>query len=352
MVTEEPSVIAAASYAAKLITASGGFRTTIHNRQMIGQVILYDIVDLQKATETILTNQSHLLRIANDAHPSIVTRGGGARELWVEHLTDDNTVFLVVYFSVDTQEAMGANMVNTMAEALKTPLAELTRGTVLMAILSNYATNSLVTATCQIDSQLLSTNYAEAETIAMRIAKASQIAQIDTYRATTHNKGIFNGIDALILASGNDWRAIEAGAHAFATRTGRYKGLSTWEYDKTQQKLIGTLTLPMPIGTKGGSIGLNPTVKIAHDMLGNPTAKELASIIVSLGLAQNLAALKALTGKGIQAGHMALQAKSLLLMVGAHAENIEILIPKLLAKPHLNLDSARQVLAEYHTNSF
>lgn len=347
MVTEEPSVVAAASYAAKLIATAGGFKTEVHNRQMIGQVALYDLDDYNTAKSIILENQNNLIALANKAHPSIVKRGGGAKKLWVKEAFDDENAFLVVYFSVDTQEAMGANIVNTIAEALRQPLKELTGGEILMAILSNYATNSLVTATCRIPSHILSDNLADAEIWADKIAKASQFAQIDPYRAATHNKGIFNGVDALVIATGNDWRAMEAGAHAYASKDGQYKGLTRWTFESSTKELVGTLTLPMPIGTKGGSIGLNPTVQIAMALLGNPTATELSCLIAALGLAQNFAALKALTGKGIQAGHMKLHAKSLLLLAGAKEEDIDHFIPLLLNEKHLNLETAKRVVNKF-----
>ncbi|EHJ51880.1 hydroxymethylglutaryl-CoA reductase, degradative [Streptococcus macacae] len=339
-VTEEPSVTAAASFAAKIIRKSNGFKTTIHNRQMIGQVALYDILDKNKAKQIILDKKQHLLALANDAYPSIVKRGGGARELNVTIKED----FLIIYLTVDTQEAMGANIVNTMMEAIAHPLEKLTGGQKLMAILSNYATESLVTAQCQIDLRFLSRDKTEAKKLAQKMELASQLAQADLYRASTHNKGIFNGIDAVVLATGNDWRAIEAAGHAYANQTGSYKGLSTWQYDKDASVLRGALTLPMPIATKGGSIGLNPTVQIAHEILGYPSAKELASIIVSVGLAQNFAALKALTSTGIQAGHMKLQAKSLALLAGAEEKEIDSVVSQLLKEKHMNLETATLIL--------
>lgn len=340
MVTEEPSVVAAASFAAKIIKRSGGFITRVHDRLMIGQVALYEIPDCPSAKELILAQKADLLAIANAAYPSIVKRGGGARDLWIA----EKGPFLIVYLSVDTQEAMGANMLNTMLEALTSPLETLSKGQALMAILSNYATESLVTATCTIELRYLSRDKTEAERLAKRIALASQLAQIDPYRASTHNKGIFNGIDALVLATGNDWRAIEAGAHAYASQSGSYKGLSTWHYHPHKQQIEGTLTLPMPIGTKGGSIGLNPTVQIAHDLLDHPSARKLATLIVSLGLAQNFAALKALTSTGIQAGHMKLQAKSLALLAGAKEEEVNQVVHQLLQEKHLNLETAKSIL--------
>lgn len=340
-VTEEPSVVAAASFAAKLIKRSGGFTSKVLKRQMIGQVALYDIDQVEEAKQAILANSDKLIAAANDAYPSIVKRGGGAREIRLEEKGD----FLIFYLTVDTQEAMGANMVNTMMEALIPDLESLSKGQSLMAILSNYATESLVTASCQVDIGFLSRDKTEAQQLAKKMVLASQLAQADSYRAATHNKGIFNGIDAVVMATGNDWRAIEAGGHAYASRNGAYQGLSHWEFDQEQEVLLGQLTLPMPIASKGGSIGLNPTVSIAHDLLNQPDAKTLAQVIVSVGLAQNFAALKALTSSGIQAGHMKLHAKSLALLAGAKEEEVAPLVTSLLADKPMNLEKASQHLA-------
>ena len=349
-VTEEPSVVAAASFAAKIIKRSGGFKTTIHNRQMIGQVALYQVANIEVAIKNIQNHKQELLELANQAHPSIVNRGGGARDLRVEWLNDE-AEFLVVYLTVDTQEAMGANILNTMLEALKTPLEELTDGESLMAILSNYATEALVTATCEIDIRFLSRNKSEAIDIAKKIVLASQFAKQDPYRASTHNKGIFNGIDAVVLATGNDWRAIEAGAHAYASRNGSYQGLTTWSIKEATQTLCGEITLPLPIATKGGSIGLNPTVEVSFDLLKQPTAKELASIIASIGLAQNFAALKALVSTGIQHGHMKLQAKSLALLAGAKDTEIAPLVSQLISEKHFSLKRAQEILENIRQKS-
>ena len=340
-VTEEPSVVAAASFAAKIIKRSGGFETEVHKRQMIGQIALYQVEKADQAIKDVLRKKKELLEQANQAYPSIVARGGGARDLWLEQKDD----FLIFYLSVDTQEAMGANMLNTMLEALTLPLEELTGGKSLMAILSNYATDSLVTARCVIDYRFLSRDKAEAELLADKMQLASKLAQVDPYRAATHNKGIFNGIDALVLATGNDWRAVEAGAHAYASRDGSYRGLSTWTADLDTRQLHGQMTLPMPIATKGGSIGLNPAVAASFDFLGQPQAKELASLIVSVGLAQNFAALKALVSTGIQAGHMKLQAKSLALQAGARDEEIAVVANRLTANKTFNLAAAQEILA-------
>lgn len=342
MVTEEPSVVAAASFAAKLIQRSGGFTTQVHQRQMIGEIALTDVEDVEVASRRILEDKETLLQLANEAYPSIVKRGGGARDLWVENKGD----FLIVYLAVDPKEAMGANMLNTMLEALTDRIQELSGGQALMAILSNLATRSLVSARCAIDFKALSRNPEEAVEIAHRMELASQLAQVDPYRAATHNKGIFNGIDALVLATGNDWRAIEAGAHAYAAQSGPYKGLSHWKSQPEEKKLYGEITLPMPVATKGGSIGLNPTVQVSHRLLGEPSAIELAGIIASLGLAQNFAALKALVTTGIQAGHMKLQARSLALLAGAKEEEVPRLVSQLLENKPFNLEKAQTLLQE------
>ena len=342
MVTEEPSVVAAASFAAKLIQRSGGFTTQVHQRQMIGEIALTDVEDVEVASKRILEDKENLLQLANEAYPSIVKRGGGARDLWVENKGD----FLIVYLAVDPKEAMGANMLNTMLEALTDRIQKLSGGQALMAILSNLATRSLVSARCAIDFKVLSRNPEEAIEIAHRMELASQLAQVDPYRAATHNKGIFNGIDALVLATGNDWRAIEAGAHAYAAQSGSYKGLSHWTSQPKEKKLYGEITLPMPVATKGGSIGLNPTVQVSHRLLGEPSAIELAGIIASLGLAQNFAALKALVTTGIQAGHMKLQARSLALLAGAKEEEVPRLVSQLLENKPFNLEKAQTLLQE------
>ena len=342
-VTEEPSVVAAASYASKIIKRAGGFTAQVHERQMIGQVALYQVANPEQAQEKIASKKAELLELANQAYPSIVKRGGGACDLHVEQIKGE-TDFLVVYLHVDTQEAMGANMLNTMLEALKPVLEELSQGQSLMGILSNYATDSLVTASCRIAFRYLSRQKDQGRAIAEKIALASQFAQVDPYRAATHNKGIFNGIDAILIATGNDWRAIEAGAHAFASRDGRYQGLSQWTLDMEREELIGEMTLPMPVATKGGSIGLNPRVALSHELLGNPSAKELAQIIVSTGLAQNFAALKALVSTGIQQGHMKLQAKSLALLAGASESEVAPLVERLIDDKTFNLETAQRYL--------
>lgn len=335
MVTEEPSVVAACSYAAKIIARHGGFTATVHDRLMIGQVALCNLPDVTQAIRNITEQEALLLDTANQAHPSIIKRGGGARRIEVTEKED----FLIVYLHVDVKEAMGANILNTMLEALKPLLEDLTDGTALMAILSNYATQSLVTATCRLPVTKIGQDTAH------KISLASQLAQVDPYRAATHNKGIFNGIDALVLATGNDWRAIEAGGHAYASKDGHYRGLSTWMIEKDE--LVGELTLPMPIATVGGSIGLNPKVSVAFDLLGQPDAKTLASLVVAAGLCQNFAALRALVTTGIQQGHMKLHAKSLALLAGATSEEVDTIAKQLRQAPHANLETAKQLLKQH-----
>lgn len=349
-VTEEPSVVAAASFANKIIKRAGGFTAQVHQRQMIGQVALYNVPDEEQARQNILDKKASLLEMANRAYPSIVKRGGGARDLHVEQISGE-TDFLVVYLHVDTQEAMGANILNTMLEALKPSLEDFSQGQCLMGILSNYATDSLVTATCRLGFRYLSRQKDEARELAQKMVLASQFAQADPYRAATHNKGIFNGIDALLIATGNDWRAIEAGAHAYASHDGSYRGLSRWTIDLETEELVGEMTLPMPVATKGGSIGLNPRVVLSHELLGHPTAKELAQIIVSMGLAQNFAALKALVSTGIQYGHMKLQAKSLALLAGAGEAEVSQLVSKLVAEKIFNLEKAQELLSEIRSTT-
>lgn len=344
MVTEEPSVVAACSFSAKIIGRSGGFTSDIQKRLMIGQVALYNVAEPQVAQKNIEQETATILSLANQAHPSIVKRGGGARTL----RTEIKDQFLIVYLSVDVKEAMGANILNTMLEGIKDYLEEISRGKALMAILSNYASESLVTARCRITISSLATSAALAQETAEKIALASQLAQIDTYRATTHNKGIFNGIDGLVVATGNDWRAVEAGAHAYAARDGHYRGLSTWTIDG--EDLLGQMTLPMPIATVGGSIGLNPKVQAAFDILGQPDARTLASLIVAVGLCQNFAALRALVTTGIQAGHMKLQAKSLAILAGATESEADIIAQQLRKEQHTNLETAKQLLATLRRN--
>lgn len=349
MAIEEPSVIAAASFAAKIIGSAGGFHTEIANRQMIGQVALKKIPNIEKAIQTLTEHKQEILSRANEAYPSIVKRGGGAREVVIRHLPADEQEgtpeFLVLHVHIDTQEAMGANMINTMMEGIAPYLEDLTEGTTLMRILSNYATECLATAHCTIPSHKLKVGSFSGEEVRDRIVEAAQFAWADPYRAVTNNKGIMNGIDAVVVASGNDWRAIEAGAHAYASRSGQYRSLTKWSADE-EGNLVGKLTLPLPVGSVGGSIGIHPGAKLSHHMMNHPDAKTLERIIASVGLAQNFAAIRALVTEGIQKGHMGLHARSLAISAGAKGKQIEEVAEALKTAPHMNLQAAKEILEE------
>lgn len=355
MAMEEPSVVAAASFAAQTIARNGGFKTKVKSRLMTGQIAFtsVDSATADMLAEWVTINTNKLIRVANDAHPSIVKRGGGAHAIRTNYFPTTSTTasFFVIYLTVDTQEAMGANMMNTMLEALKAHLTLKFRAfdqkiDPLMAILSNNTTECLVEAQCEIKSSDLAKAGINGQEVSRKIGLASQLAQVDTYRAVTHNKGIMNGIDGVLIATGNDWRAIEAGAHAYAARDGQYLGLATWNYDEHTQKLIGKITLPMPVGVVGGSIGIHPTAKIAHDILGQPSAQQLMQIIAAVGLGQNLAAVRALVSEGIQAGHMSLQARSLAIQVGATAEEVEQVAKALSQAERINQNTAANILKD------
>ena len=346
MVTEEPSVIAAASYASKLINLAGGTTTIQEKREMIGEIaIVKSPLTLEEVKTKLEQQRESLFTFANNAHPSIVKRGGGIRNLWVEEKSTDKERFYIFYVSVDTKEAMGANMLNTILESLVSPIEAMTAGESIMAILSNLATNSVVTAKCVLSPRILDTKTTKGEEVRDRIVLASEFSKADPYRATTHNKGIMNGIDSVVIATGNDWRAIESGAHAFTSLSGKYQPLTNWTKDETGN-LVGTITLPLPVGTVGGSISIHPGAQFAHELLGHPSAIELAGIIASIGLAQNLAAVRALVTDGIQKGHMRLQAKSLGLAVGATEEELPHLMNLLSQAPHLNQETAKALLEE------
>lgn len=349
MAIEEPSVVAAASFAGKITARSGGFKTTIQKREMIGQVALKEVLDIEKASQNISQHKEEILTRANAAYPSIVQRGGGANDLEIRHIEADidqgTPEFLVVHIHVDTQEAMGANMINTMMEGISPYLEDLSSGRSLMRILSNYATEALTTAEVVIDPNHLKVKGIAGEEVRDRIIEASQFSWADPYRAVTNNKGVMNGIDAVVLATGNDWRAIEAGVHAYASRTGQYRSLTTWSKDK-DGNLHGKITLPLPVGTVGGSINFHPGAKLAHNLLGDPTAKELQAVIASVGLAQNFAAVRALVTEGIQKGHMGLQARSLAISAGAKDEEIDQTAELLRQEEKINLQKAKDILSQ------
>ncbi|MEA3460131.1 MAG: hydroxymethylglutaryl-CoA reductase, degradative, partial [Chloroflexota bacterium] len=299
MAIEEPSVVAGASYAAKLARQGGGFAAESTEPIMIGQVQVLDIPDLAQASRAISEAEEEILELADAQHPTIVRLGGGAKGLEVRELPDTPTgPMLVIHLLYDTRDAMGANAVNTACEAIAPLIERLTGGRVVLRILSNLADRRLARARCAVPASALG-----GEEVARGIVEAWALAAVDPYRAATHNKGIMNGIDAVALATGNDWRAIEAGAHAYAARSGHYGPLTTWRQD-ADGNLVGSIELPMAVGIVGGATKVHPTARVALKILKVKTARELAEVMAAVGLAQNLAALKALATEGIQRGHM------------------------------------------------
>lgn len=349
MVTEEPSVVAAASNAGKIVAQSGGFQTSMDERLLIGQIALKQVPNPIEAEKIVLENTETLLDLANAAHPSILNYGGGARKIETRILPADDLYntpeFFVVHLLVDTGEAMGANIVNTMVEAIAPYMEELTGGSSLMNILSNYSTESLVTVTCSIEPQYLATKTMSGEMVRDRIIEATQLALIDPYRAVTHNKGVMNGVDAVLLATGNDWRAVEAGVHAFASRSGKYRSLTNWSKEESGN-LRGEMTLPISVGAVGGTLSIHPTAQLAHRLLDEPNARELSGVLAAAGLAQNLAAVRALVTEGIQKGHMGLQARSLAIRVGAVGEQVEWVAKRLEEAKHMNSETAKKLLGK------
>ncbi|KRM21045.1 hydroxymethylglutaryl-CoA reductase, degradative [Latilactobacillus graminis] len=339
---EEPSVVAAANNAAKIGRINGGFVTESSTRKMTGEVVLVDLGDLKVAQDWVSCNNDLLFEVAQAAHPSIMKHGGGLRAITVA-IIDQR--FLKLTLQIDTQEAMGANIVNTICEAIAHAVQQQLGGTILLSVLTNAAFEAVVSASVTINPATLATSTLSGEVIATKIIAATDFAKVDVARAATHNKGIMNGIDAVIMATGNDWRAIEAGAHSYAARDGAYQPLTSWQWT-AQRQLQGRIELPLPVGMVGGSIGILPTVQINQRLLNVQSARELAGIIAAIGLAQNLAALKALVSDGIQKGHMALQAKSLAIAAGANDRELTQLLPLLLTAPHLNTAIATALLAQ------
>ncbi|HAA6726268.1 TPA_asm: 3-hydroxy-3-methylglutaryl-CoA reductase [Listeria monocytogenes] len=346
MAMEEPSVVAAQSAGAKLISQNGGITGSATKRKMIGQIELISVSDIQAAKENIIANEEQLIAIANQAHPSLQKRGGGAVEIQVRTAqTANDETLLIVHLLVDTQEAMGANMVNTMVETLAPELEMLTNGTANMRILSNLVDEATATAVCRINPESLATKTQSGEWVRDRIIAAYEFADADIYRAATHNKGIMNGIDAVIMAFGNDWRAVEAASHAYTARTGSYKPMSKWSKD-AEGYLVGELTLPMPVAFVGGSIGIHPIATLSKKIARVESAKELAMLVCAVGLTQNLSALKALVTEGIQRGHMSLQAKSLAMTAGAEADEIEKVATFLQESKQLNVVAAKEFITK------
>jgi hydroxymethylglutaryl-CoA reductase len=309
MVIEEPSVVAGASFAAKLARAGGGFQATATAPEMIGQLQVLDVADPWSARFDLLAARDELLALASATDPVIVNAGGGARDLEVRVLERTPVgPTLVVHLIFDCRDAMGANAVNTACEALAPRVEQIAGGRVVLRILSNLADRRLARARCTVPLEALAWGDFSGERVAQGIVEAWALAAADPYRAATHNKGIMNGVDAVVVATGNDWRAVEAGAHAYAARAGRYTSLSTWARDAAGN-LVGTLEMPLTVGVVGGATRAHPTARVALKIMGVQRAHELAEIVAAVGLAQNLAALRALATEGIQRGHMRLHAR-------------------------------------------
>jgi hydroxymethylglutaryl-CoA reductase len=343
MAIEEPSVIAAASNAAKMARKKGGFYTTSTDPIMIGQIQVVGVQDVHNARFEILARKEEILKKANDQDPVLVSLGGGARDLEVRIVETFLGKMVIAELLVDCRDAMGANAVNTMAEAVAPMIEEISGGRVYLRIISNLAVKRLARA-----KAIFAREELGGEEVVDGIVKAYAFAASDPFRCATHNKGIMNGVTAVVLATGNDTRAIEAGAHAYAARSGHYTSLTTWE--KTAEgDLAGTLEMPMAVGLVGGATASNPIAKLAVKILGVKTARELAETIVSVGLAQNLAALRALAAEGIQRGHMSLHARNVAISVGATGPLIDKVAEQMVAERKVRVDRAKEILQKLST---
>lgn len=346
MAVEEPSVVAGASFAARLARAGGGFSVTTTAPEMIAQMQVLDVENLWFARQELLANHSHLLGLAEQVDPVVVSLGGGPRDLEVR-IVEDSPVgpMIIVHVVYDCRDAMGANTVNTVAESLRPVVEGITGGRVLLRILTNLADRRLARARCRVPMEALTFGDFPGERVARGIVEAYGMAAVDPYRAATHNKGIMNGVDAVVIATGNDWRAIEAGAHAYAARSGHYSPLSQWDI-ASNGDLLGTLEMPMAVGIVGGATKVHPSAQVALKIMGIETAVELSGVIAAVGLAQNMAAVRALATEGIQRGHMELHARQVAMSVGAVGEEIEAVARRLSAEKVVRPDRAQEVLEE------
>ena len=346
MAIEEPSVVAGASFMAKLARAGGGFTATTSAPEMIGQMQVINLSNINEARLKIYEHKAELLAEADTIDPVLKKFGGGARNLEVRVIEESAIgAFLVVHLIYDVRDAMGANAVNTACEKLAPQIESITRGKVHLRILSNLADHRLARARCTIPVSHLTVGEEtfKGETVRDGIIAAYAFAASDPYRAATHNKGIMNGVDAVVIATGNDWRAIEAGAHAYAVKNGKYTSLSTWGKD-ADGNLVGTLEMPMAVGIVGGATKVHPAAQAAVKLMGVKTASELAEIIVSVGLAQNLAALRALATEGIQRGHMSLHARQVAIAAGASGDLIEKVAAQMVAEKVVRSDRAEEIM--------
>ncbi len=350
MVVEEPSVVAAASFMAKLAREAGGFEASSTGPLMRAQVQVVGIGDPQGARLALLRARERILEVANSRDKVLIGLGGGCRDIEV-HVFESTPrgAMVVMHLIVDVRDAMGANTVNTMAEAVSPLVEELIGGTVRLRILSNLADLRLARARVRLAPAVLATRERSGEEVVEGVIDAYTFAAVDPYRAATHNKGIMNGIDPVIVATGNDWRAVEAGAHAYACRHGRYTSLTTWEKDNTGA-LVGTIELPMPVGLVGGATKTHPLARLALKVLGVRSAQELGEVAAAVGLAQNLGALRALATEGIQRGHMALHARNIALVAGAAGEEIDAVAKQMAAEHDVRTDRAVALLEALRKN--
>ena len=349
MVVEEPSVVAAASNAAKMVRSGGGFHVEVDEPVMISQVQLIHVKDRGAAVRAILAAKDEILARADRAVPGLVNRGGGARGLEVRELGTPEDEMIVAHILVDCRDAMGANLINTVAEAVAPRLAELANATPGLRILSNLCDKRCVRVRCRVPAAALATENMDGQHVIDAIVNASRFAELDPYRAATHNKGIMNGIDAVVIATGNDWRAVEAGAHAFAARSGQYSPLSIWRRDG--DALAGFLELPLALGTVGGTLRVHPSARLSLDVMGVTEAADLAAVVASVGLASNLAAVRALATDGIQRGHMALHARSVALAAGAAGDEVERVATLIVEARDITVDAARRALLVLRADS-
>jgi hydroxymethylglutaryl-CoA reductase len=344
MVVEEPSVVAAASNAARIVRSGGGFEAEADAPIMISQIQLDEVPEPERACEAIRAHTDELLAMADAAVPGLVKRGGGARGLEVRNLGEG---MVVVHVHVDCRDAMGANLVNTVAEQLSLRVQELAGGVIGLRILSNLCDQRKVRVRARIPASALAFDGYPGEAVRDGIVRASRFAELDPYRAATHNKGIMNGIDAAVIATGNDWRAVEAGAHAYAARNGRYEPLCTWRRGD-DGSLVGYLELPLSLGIVGGPARVHPAARFGIRAANIESATELAMLIACVGVASNLAALRALATDGIQRGHMALHARSVAIAAGARGELVERVAAAIHHAGTVTLESAQRVLGELH----
>ncbi|MBU0636148.1 hydroxymethylglutaryl-CoA reductase, degradative [Candidatus Micrarchaeota archaeon] len=349
MVIEEPSVVAAASFAAKLCRSTGGFTASASDPIMIGQIQLVEIPDLEKAIESLEKEKESIIEYATSVDPMVLVKyGGGLRDIEFRVIESERGSFLVIHLLVDVRDAMGANAVNTLAETLAPRFEKISGGKVRLRIISNLAVNRTASAKAiwtQKELESSTKGKFKGKEIVERILDAFAFADSDPFRAATHNKGIFNGIDSCVIATGNDWRAVEAGAHAFASMKGSYKSLTRYHKNENGD-LVGEIELPLAVATIGGATATHPSAKIARKILGVTSAQELSCVIASLGLAQNFAALRALATEGIQKGHMRLHARNTAVMAGAKSEEIDLIAKKLADEGKVRVDRAKELLEE------